>query len=283
MTRTFGRPRRSARRRSIAIGVVGLLLVVASSALAHDTWLLPSSLRVRVGQRITLSLTSGMAFPADDFAIQPARITRADARLAGHTAALVDARRAPRALRYTWTPTKPGVATLAVELAPKTLTLTADKVAEYLDEIDASPALRAEWARMPAPRRWRESYTKHATTFVRVGDPQLDSSWARPMELGLEIVPERDPTTLVAGDTLVVRVLRRARPLGGFVVAARRAGARAPTFTSTDDRGIARIILPSAGQWLLAGTDLRRSAKPDLEWESDFSTVTLSVQAARLP
>ena len=267
----------AARHGPIALGVIALLLVTVGTALAHDTWLLPSTLRVPVGQTVTLSLTSGMAFPVDDFAILPTRVTRADVRLAGHTLPLASGRSGTGALRYTWTPKDAGVAAFAVELAPKTLTLTKDKVTEYLDEIGASPGLRATWSQMPAPKRWRESYSKHAATFVRVGNPRDDSTWVRPMGLGLEIVPERDPTMLVSGDTLSVRVVRGGRPLVGFVVGARHAGATTSTFWPTDAQGRARVVLPSAGQWLIAGTDLRRSAKQNLEWESDFVTVTLSV------
>ena len=274
-TRIRGTP--VAHRRAGALAIVAALLVAAGSALAHDTWLLPSNLRVPVGQAVTLSLTSGMIFPVDDFVIQPSRVKRADVELAGKTTALGAGRSAARALRYTWTPAQEGVAALAVELAPKTLTLTPDKIAEYLEEIDASPAVRTTWAQMPAPKRWRESYVKHASTFIRVGHPSTDSSWARPLGLGLEIVPERDPTMLVSGDTLPVHVLRGGRPLAGFVIGARRAGATKATFFPTDAAGRARIVLPSPGLWLLAGTDLRRTSKPNLEWESDFTTMTLAV------
>jgi len=38
-----------------------------------------------------------------------------------------------------------------VELSPKTLTLTPDKITEYLEEIDASAAVRNTWAQMPSP------------------------------------------------------------------------------------------------------------------------------------
>ena len=176
-----------ARRIHIALLTIVAPILATGTAFAHDTWLLPSTLRVPVGRQVSLSLTSGMAFPADVFAIQPARVLRAEARLAGVTTALTGARRAARALRYGWTPTRAGVATLAVELAPKTLTLTPDKIDEYLDEIGASPALRATWASIPAPKQWRESYAKHAATFVRVGNPVGDSSWSQPVGLGLEI------------------------------------------------------------------------------------------------
>jgi uncharacterized GH25 family protein len=262
-----------------ALAVLVALLVAAGSALAHDTWLLPSSLRVPVGQAVTLSLTSGMTFPVNLFVIEPSRVKRADVQLAGKTSALGAGRRSARVLRYSWTPAQAGVAALAVELAPKTLTLTPDKITEYLEEIDASASVRNAWAQIPAPKRWRESYVKHASTFIRVGNPGADSSWARPLGLGLEIVPERDPTLLTAGDTLPVRVLRGGSPLAGFVVGARHAGATKATFFPTDAAGRARITLPSSGQWLLAGTDLRRTSRPNLEWESDFTTMTLAVVA----
>ena len=38
--------------------------------------------------------------------------------------------------------------------------------------------------------------------------------------------------------------------------------------------------LNQAGWWLLKGTELRRSKRRDADWESDFTTMTLSVQPA---
>lgn len=272
---------------AIAVGSALFTVVFASVALAHDTWLLPSSLRVPVGRAIMLDLTSGEAFPVDDFAIAPSRVVRADVRVGGATRPLATSRRAPLALRYTWRPERAGVAAFAVELAPRKLTLTPDKVAEYLDEIDATPALRAAWNSTPAPKRWREQYTKHAVTFVRVGEVCGDSSsgsasntsWSAPLGLGLELVPERDPTALRVADTLPVRVLCHGDPLPGFAVGARPAGAATATFVTTDAAGRARVVLPKAGRWLIAGTDLRRSTRPGLDWESDFTTLTLAVRA----
>jgi hypothetical protein len=33
--------------------------------------------------------------------------------------------------------------------------------------------------------------------------------------------------------------------------------------------------LDKSGRWLLRGTDLRKSTKPNLDWESDFTTLTV--------
>ena len=180
---------------ALTVAIVGGL-VAAGDAMAHDTWLLPRSMRTPVGRAVVLSLTSGEAFPADDFAIDPARVARASVRLAGHVDDLTSRRPAPQALHFLWTPRMTGVAGIAVELRPRTLTLAPDKIEEYFADINASKALRAEWKNMPSPKQWRESYTKHAASFVLVGEPRADSSWKEPLGMDFEITPEVNPTTL---------------------------------------------------------------------------------------
>ena len=268
----------SGKRIAVALTAVALF-GSATLVAAHDTWLLPSSMRVPVGRTVALSLTSGMAFPADDFAIDPKRIARAEIRLNGKVEQLRGGRSRPTSLRYTWTPRAPGVATIAVELAPKTLTLEPKLIEEYFQEIHAGPSIRAQWDSIPMPKQWRESYVKHATSFVRVGAPKGDSSWALPVGLGLEIIPERDPTALVAGDVLPVRVLLHGAPLPGIAVGARREGQSSESFVPTDAAGRASVRLPRAGRWLLFGTDLRRAKEAGLEWRSDFITTTIGVRA----
>lgn len=266
-----------------ALVVVLALIAGAGLAAAHETWILPASMRIPVNKPVALDLTSGMAFPADDFAIDPKRVTKAHARLGGTIEEIQRRIVRPKSLRFVWTPRINGVGTIAVELAPKTLLLDPKLINEYYDEIHASTAIRAQWDSIPAPKQWRESYVKHATSFVRVGSPVRDTSWAIPLGLGLEIVPERNPTDLAAGETLRVRVLRRGIPLGGFQVGARREGApdSGDVFVTTDGTGRATIALPRQGRWLLFGTDLRRARERGLEWRSDFVTTTIGVAARR--
>lgn len=264
-----------------ALAVAIALVCAAALASAHETWILPSTMRVATGHPVTLSLTSGMSFPADSFAIDPKRVSRAEIRLNGKLEQLRGGRSRPTALRYTWIPRAPGIATIAVELGSKTLVLQPKLIEEYFQEIHAGPSIRAQWDSIPKPKQWRESYIKHATSFVRVGAPRGDSSWASPLGLGLEIVPERDPTVLVEGDALPVRVLRRGAPLSGFAVGARREGQSTESFVTTDATGRVSVPLPGAGRWLLFGTDLRRAKEPGLEWRSDFVTATIGVRAKR--
>ncbi|HEV7838608.1 MAG TPA: DUF4198 domain-containing protein [Gemmatimonadaceae bacterium] len=253
------------------------LFSFAGVSAAHETWLLPASMRIRAGETVALSLTSGMAFPADDFAIQPARVVRAEARVGKRIEQLKKPKLQPTSLQYLWTPRAGGVATIGIELGPRTLTLEPKLIEEYFQEIHASDEVRAQWDSIPSPKRWRESYVKHASSFIRVGPPGNDKSWASPLGLGLEIIPETDPTSLSAGDTLRVRVMRRGKEIAGFAVGARREGDSTETFVNTDGDGRAAIPLPKEGRWLVFGTDLRRARERGLEWRSDFVTTTVGV------
>src|SRR5204863_8823967 len=64
------------------------ILLATGSVFAHDTWIVPDRFAAKRGQPITLDMTSGMGFPALDYAIKPDRVGRAFARLGGRTTTL---------------------------------------------------------------------------------------------------------------------------------------------------------------------------------------------------
>jgi uncharacterized GH25 family protein len=254
-----------------------LALTLSIPALAHDTWLLARPSTARPGAEVVLELTSGMAFPAPETAIKPDRVARAGVRLAGTTSDLEGRRSAAKFLQFKAQPAKPGVATLWVGLAPKSIELKPAEVKEYLDEIGAPEAVRKAW-REQNPQRWRELYTKHAKTFVRVGQPAGDRSWGEPVGLALEIVPEKDPTALRPGEDLPLRVLLQGKPVPSFSVALVRQGEAHGLLKTTDAQGRVAFPIAKAGRWLLRATDVRRSSKPGADWESDFATLTFEVR-----
>ena len=240
---------------------------------AHDTWLLPKQGRVAPGTRVALDLTSGMAFPLLDTSIKPDRIDVAKCRLNGTTENLKDTSSAPQALVFKTTLKDAGLATCWVELKSRQLELTPAQVEEYFAEIDASQAVRQEWRSMKTPKRWREAYVKHTKTFINVGSVD-DHSWSEPVGMSLEIVPATDPGKLRAGDTLSVIVLKNGTPFPNFPLGLVLEGNKHAEFGATDSEGRVAFKLRRAGRYMLRGTDLRRSTKAGLEWESDFTTLT---------
>jgi uncharacterized GH25 family protein len=258
--------------------LVGLLAVlIAAPASAHDTWIGPPMGPARPGAALRLDLTSGGAFPQLDYAPEASRLALVFVRLAGKTVSPKAPKRRKHGLEFSLALARPGIASVAVSLRAKDLDLAPEKIHEYLQEIGALETAGATWAGKPEPKSWHETYSKHAKTFVRVGDPSGDTSWRLPAGLALEIVPERDPTDLTAGDELPVRVLKNGAPFPGFVLAAEHDPKSPRTVKTTDAEGRAVFVLDRPGPWLLSGTDLRwKSATAS--WESDFTTLTLRVE-----
>lgn len=250
---------------------------LAMPARAHDTWLIPDQFNLTPKSTVTLDMTSGMEFPRLDVGPKPERVESAKCRIAGKTFDITNKLAAPNSLQFKTELADVGVATFWVKLPSRSLELKPDQVKEYLDEVDAPEALRKQWAEMK-PQRWRESYTKHPKTFARVGEPPSDRSWAEPVGMFLEIVPEKDPTALKAGDDFPVRVLKDGKPFADFSLNAVSAGEPKGETRKTDKEGRVTFRVGKEGRWLLRGTDIRKSNQPDTDWESDFATLTLEVK-----
>ena len=259
------------------LGMV-VLLFFARPAIGHDTWLLARQSHVHPGQVISFDLTSGMAFPENEVAVAPDRLALGSARLGEAIVDLVREATRKTALRLKARFSTPGIATVWIESKPRSLELTPAEVREYLEEIGIWESVGRRWE-MEGSGRWRESYTKHAKTYVRVGQPDKDGSWAQPVGMKLEIVPEKDPTRLRPEEELPVRLLKDGKPVPDQAVGLVAAEAKTGSLTKTDADGRVRLRLDRAGWWLIRATVLERSSKPDLDWDSHFSTLTIFVDA----
>lgn len=254
---------------------------MALNAAAHDTWLQPRRASVLPGTIAQIDLTSGDKFATFDAAIKVDRVETSRVRLNGKTSDIGPGSPEKKSLELRAPLSEPGIATLWVSLGPKSIELSRKEVQHYLDEIDAPALLNQAWyagVKGKAAKPWREVYSKHAKTFVRVGRPKADRSWQEPVGMPLEIVPEKDPTALHAGDEFPVRVLKNGVPLADFSVGIVREGKTNRAFKKTDTAGRAVFKIARAGKWLLRGTELRSSNKPGTDWESDFTTLAFEVQ-----
>jgi uncharacterized GH25 family protein len=173
---------------------------------------------------------------------------------------------------------KPGIAAVWVESKPRALELKPAEVKEYLEEIGAWDSVGRKWE-SEGKGKWRESYTKHAKTYVRVGRPESDDSWSQPVGMDLELVPESDPTQLAAGQEIAIRLLENGQPAADLAVGLVAANAKSGSLSKTDSEGRVRLRFDHGGWWLVRATVLKPSEKPDLDWESRFATLTLSVGA----
>jgi hypothetical protein len=256
--------------------VVLFAFVFASAAYAHDTWIAPDRFDRPCGA-VTLHMSSGQNFDHVETPIDPARVVRAFAHVPGQRLAI---KGVPTkfSLDFTVKVPKKGITVVGVDLAPKTLELTSEEVDEYLDEIAAADEIRAY--RTLHPGRWRERYTKHAKTFLRCGSPSKADDYQIQSGMGLELIPQgTDPTTLKVGDTFRVILVAPKKPLFRTIALALvRQGQGRVAVIEPDAHGIASVVLKEPGRYLLSATDLRHAEEKDLDWESDFTTLTFDVK-----
>lgn len=266
----------------LAARVAGALLggfVWAAAVQASDTWLQPERFAATPGATLVLDLTNSEGFVGFQKAIEAEQVARVMGRLGGAELKPGATMPTEQTLRFPITVMRPGLAVVGVELKPAWRELEADKIEAFFQEIRAAEDLREAWMALPEPRRWREHTVRQMKTFVRVGEPAAEErAWAEPLGLALEIVPERDPTTLKEGDALPVRVWRNGKPLAGFALAYISAGETREHVAVTDAEGRATATLDARGAWLVHGTDLRRVTAADREWESDVTTMVVEVR-----
>jgi len=255
-----------------------LLAACASSAWAHDTWFAPRASGNPA--EVALLLGTGNRYPVQESGVAFEYLARSGCR--GD-----DPQRPPIALQRV--SDAPGALWLRAparadrplscwaQLRPFEVQLPPDKIALYLKDIQASAAVREQWARMSARGLpWKERYTKHARIELEPG-----AGAARPVDMAMDVLLESPQRPLRPGQPLQFRVLRDGAPLPDFAVELRSAASPLGLWRKTDAQGRVDFTAPLPGRWVLRGTDLRLSdSEPDL-WVSRFVTLAFDVAETR--
>lgn len=256
---------------------VAACLSICPAAIAHDTWISPSTYAARRGETISFDLTSGMRFPILDAAVKPERVAKAGFVLAAKAGELSGFKSGEKSLRFERAFDADGVAIVWLQLSPKDIELTDEDVAHYLEEARASGEVQRAWSAQKGKRKWKELYTKCAKTCVAIGDTEDDRSWTQPVGMPLEFVPLTNPTALRVGSEAKFKLLRNGRPLADAAVAVHEADGSGAEYATTDAEGAVTFRFGHHGPAMLATVHLRPPAqgKP---WESEFSTLTFWVK-----
>jgi len=247
---------------------------------ADDTWLKPERFTATPGATLRFQILSAERFPASPSSLLAAPGYTVKGRLGAELieSALVDQDRDQ--VIFSVTLIRPGHAVIASELAPIILEKGANEIEARLREVHAGEALREVWGRQAAAAPWREYLRRYVKTLVRVSEPYAThADWAQALGAPLEIIPERDPTKLSAGDRLTVRVLKEGAPLENFALNFTTADDSRDHVMFTDLAGRAEMTLDAPGLWLIHGTNLELAEKPEKNetWLSTFVSLTFEV------
>jgi uncharacterized GH25 family protein len=198
--------------------ITAAILTAASTAAAHDLWLVPSAFLVEPGEVLEVRGQTSSRFPTSEAAVSLDRIAQAQLIDAEGAHALTDLGRVGQSLLIRERPRTAGQKLVAVTLHPRSVRESAEGFRRYL-VLEGAPEAAERYERMgllPSDSVTRR-YAKYAKTFVEVGrgEPRV---FSRVVGHPLEFVPLGDPAALRAGDTLSVRLLFGGEPLAGVRV-----------------------------------------------------------------
>lgn len=262
-----------------------LACVLAPLAQAHDSWF--AAMPSPQANEVRLALGTGNRFPSHELSVGTGAIKRHGCRAAGAPAValrIVGETKEALQLRAriaTGSDRGPTQLSCWAQMPTFELEMEADKVALYLDEANASEALRQTWASMRARGLpWRERYTKHARYEWFAAPPVAPRrGFTTPaVPMGMDIVLLGVPGAPRAGDTLHFEVRRDGRALADQPIELLAASGQAGTWVRTDAAGRARVVLPTPGEYLLRGIELRLARTDPSTWDSRFITLAFSVR-----
>lgn len=269
-------------RKHIACALVGITAsALAQAALAHDFWVQPLQFWIAPNSAVMTTLQVGHGPARERWDVEAARVTLF--RSVGPGEIVTDHRAAlgigvmDRDHRITLA--APGTHVLVLQTGHAESTLPGPRFTAYLRDEGLTPALMQRQRDKAQSKPGREIYSRRAKSIVQVGPASSKPQpWVtRPLGLSLEIVPEVNPYTLGAGETLPIRVFYEGKPLAGATVKLNNLDADARPVVSyrTDARGRAVFRTPRKGAWQLnvLWTKVIKG-NPKADFDTTFSSLT---------
>jgi uncharacterized GH25 family protein len=265
-------------RRHMGVLVVAVLTLSHATLFAHDMWIEPMTFAPEPGEIIGVRLRVGQdllgdPLPRDSALVKQFVVEDAAGRKpvvgrdGGDPAGFVRA-------------AMPGMLVIGYSSNPSSVDLAADKFNQYVKEegLDQVAAERARRHDMDAAVH--ELFSRCAKSLVLSGSPS-EAQGDRRLGFTLELVAERNPYMLRAGQELPVRLTYGDRPLAGaLVVAMNRAKPSEKLAARTDSNGRVHFRLRPGGMWLIKAVHMIPApAGTNADWTSFWASLTFGPTA----
>jgi len=257
------------------LGNLFVLLLVATTASAHDFWIEPSTFKPAVGDRVTAALRVGQKLAGEPLPRIPALIDRFVVRGDGGIERPVVGRMGadPAGIAFIG---EGGLHWIGYQSNPYPVALEAAKFEDYLrDEgLERIVAERKRKGQSAAPGRER---------FYRCAKALLDTPGAAafdaPLGFTLELVPRKNPYSMRASGELPLALRFRGKPLANvLVVAMSKDDPEKVIRVRTDAKGRASLRLAHAGFWMIKAVHMEAApADAGVDWESWWASMSFEL------
>lgn len=271
-------PLRASMLRRLGMLVVAAIALSRAPLFAHDLWIEPTTFSPEPGQIVGVRLRVGhLLLGFDPLPRDPALVNQfvvEDA--AGRKPVYGRDGADPAGLLRVATP---GLLVIGYRSNPSAIELAAEKFNQYVKEegLDAVAELRAR--RNETDASARELFSRCAKSLVLSGSPS-EAQGDRLLGFTLELVAERNPYALRAGEDLPVRLTYENRPLvGALVVAMNRLNPSEKLAARTDNAGRVQFRLRPGGMWLVKAVHMVQApAGTNAQWESFWASLTFELR-----
>ncbi len=259
-------------RNLFATVAVGLLLVqVATPVAAHEFWLDPSTYRPKVGEPVAISIRIGQYFKGNSYPFLREEFRRFVAVDGSGETPITGVDGDDPAVTMTFK--RPGLVTIAHYSTSETLVFDAwEKFEAYLKLEGLEHIAPLHRAQGKPLTKIVEIYSRCAKLLLDVGSAGGED---RAVGMPLELIAERNPYRLAAGEKLPVRLLYQGKPIAGVqITAISKADPTKRHNFRTDAAGRADITLAASGPWLLNAVHMIAPAAGDkAHWTSLWASL----------
>ncbi len=260
------------------------LLLLPSSGLAHDLWILPGKYRLDVGEITRVFVNNGDVFPESLTLLGEHRVSGVFSKGPAGEVPIAEFRVDGKSLTFDFQSETPGSHVIALGTKPRTVRMKGEDFESYLTEegLTAIAETRKELGDSSEPAV--ERYAKWAKTVVDVGeDHGAARTWSEGVGQPFEIVPLDHPNRLRPGESLRLRILLDGEPLArASVSGARVSGPSREIAVSTDERGECSVAVTAPGRWYVRALHMvHLEGDPEVTWQSYWATLSFEVQPAQ--
>jgi uncharacterized GH25 family protein len=264
---------------STALATITLGLLGSVSLLAHDMWIEPATFFPSSGQVVGVKLRVGEDLLGDPIARSRSLIHQfiVEDSAGRHDVIGREGSDPAGFIRASM----PGLQVIGYRSNASAVDLDAAKFNQYLKEEGLENVIAARARRNETGRSVRELFSRHAKSLVLTG-PASAVQADRALGFPLELVAEKNPYALRAGEELPVRLTYDGRPLAGaLVVAFNRLNPLDKLRARSDADGRVRFNVQDKGVWLVKAVHMV-PAPPDAkaDWVSYWASLTFELDKA---
>ena len=172
--------------------------------------------------------------------------------------------------------------TAGISTLPKMIELDANAFNNYLEHEGLVDTIEERQKEGSSKSGVREKYSKHVKNLFQVGDVRTQA-YGVIFNFPIEFIPMTNPYDATVGDSLRFKLLRNGKPLPNHIVhfSTSSPGIDAhdnENSTRTNEAGIMSMTPTSAGNWYIATIHMEKSGQKDVDYESNWATLTFGVR-----